>query len=94
MRDYIHLDDVVGALTAMSTGGASGIFNVASGANVSNGELAEVFNRLGWDIALTRASPVQRAAVCSTEALRSLGVAPRDVRDVMASHLEGIKPWN
>lgn len=94
VRDYIHLDDVVGALTAMSTGGASGIFNLASGANVSNGELAEVFNRLGWDIALTRASPVQRAAVCSTGALRGLGVAPRDVRDVVASYLEGIKPWN
>ncbi|PLQ00723.1 NAD-dependent epimerase/dehydratase family protein [Cupriavidus pauculus] len=94
VRDYIHLDDVVDALIGISTRNAGGIFNVASGENVSNGELAEAFNAAGWDIALARHSPVQRAAECSTAALRALGVAPRNVRAVVASYLEGIRPWN
>ena len=94
VRDYIHLDDVVQALTDISTRSAGGIFNVASGENVSNGELAEVFNAAGWDIAMTRKSPTQRAAICSTAALRALGVVPRDVRTVVADYLAGIRPWN
>jgi len=94
VRDYIHLDDVVQALAAMSARGAQGIFNVASGANVSNGELAEVFNRAGWQVELARATRPQPAAVCSVARLRALGVAPRDVRDVVAAHLQGIRTWN
>ncbi|SDC63782.1 Nucleoside-diphosphate-sugar epimerase [Cupriavidus sp. YR651] len=94
VRDYIHLDDVVHALTAISTRKAEGIFNVASGENVSNAALAEAFNRQGWDISLTRASPEQRAAICSTTALRALDVAPRGVLEVVSTYLEGIKTWN
>ncbi|WP_423199198.1 MULTISPECIES: NAD-dependent epimerase/dehydratase family protein [unclassified Cupriavidus] len=94
VRDYIHLDDVVRALMTISTRRAGGIFNVASGENVSNGELVEVFAQAGWDITLTRKSPVQRAAICSTDALRALDVVPRPVRDAVASHLEGIRTWN
>jgi len=94
VRDYIHLDDVVLALETISTRRAGGIFNVASGENVSNGQLAEVFRTAGWDINLSRSSPVQRAAVCSTSALRALGVTPRDVQSMVATYLETIRPWN
>ncbi|WP_354679320.1 NAD-dependent epimerase/dehydratase family protein [Cupriavidus plantarum] len=94
VRDYIHLDDVVDALIGISTRGAGGIFNVASGENVSNGELAELFNAAGWHITLARKSPTQRAAECSTAALRALGVSPRDVRTVVNDYLAGVRPWN
>lgn len=94
VRDYIHLDDVVQALAAMSAQAAQGIFNVASGANVSNGELADAFNRAGWAVKLARSTRAQPAAVCSVARLRALGVAPRDVREVLAAYLEGIRTWN
>ena len=88
VRDYIHLDDTVAALRAILDTGASGIFNVASGENVSNGELAEVFERHGWRIALTRgATPKQAAPLCDTARIRALGVDPLPVRQVIAARL-------
>lgn len=42
-RDYVHLNDVVSALVALAETKATGIYNVASGENVSN---QEIFNLL------------------------------------------------
>lgn len=39
VRDYIHLDDVIDALILIATQGTGFIYNVASGENVTNGEL-------------------------------------------------------
>lgn len=87
VRDYVHLDDTVAALRAMLDQGAGGIVNVATGENVSNGELAEVFERCGWRVSLARSGPKQAAPVCSTERLRALGVAPAPVRDLIERRL-------
>jgi UDP-glucose 4-epimerase len=43
-RDYVHVDDVLDALVAIATRGTRPVYNVASGANVTNREL---FARLG-----------------------------------------------
>lgn len=83
VRDYIHLDDAVAALSAMSAQHATGIVNVASGENVSNDEIAEVFRDLGWSITLRRQTPLQRPARCAVERLAALGVRPQPVRDVL-----------
>jgi nucleoside-diphosphate-sugar epimerase len=87
VRDYIHLDDVVAALRAMADRSATGIVNVASGENVSNAELAEVFNHCGWAVSLARENPRQAAPVCDVRRLRALGVHPRPVRAVIEARL-------
>lgn len=44
-RDYVHIDDVVEALSRIALEGASPVYNVAFGSNVSNAELANVLLR-------------------------------------------------
>lgn len=90
VRDYIHLDDVVAALRAMSDAAAKGIVNVASGENVSNAELADVFNRCGWTITLSRDIPRQQAPLCDVQRLTALWQRPRPVRSVIESYLKGM----
>ncbi len=87
VRDYIHLDDTVAAMRAIVDSGQSAIFNVASGENVSNGQLAQTFRDAGWDISLARETPVAPAPHCDIARLRALGVEPRLVRDAIAARL-------
>lgn len=83
IRDYIHLDDVVRALMRISATKANGIFNVASGENISNGEILDIFNGAGFEITLARQSDRQKLPVCDIAALTSLGVVPQRTRDVI-----------
>lgn len=87
VRDYITLDDTVAALRAILDSGQSAIFNVASGENVSNGELAAAFEAAGWAISLARTTPVQPAPHCEIDRLRALGVRPVPVREAIAALL-------
>lgn len=87
VRDYIHLDDVVAALRAISDAAAGGIINVASGENISNAELADVFNLCGWSVALNRDIPRQQAPLCDVQRLTALWQSPRPVRAVVESYL-------
>lgn len=88
VRDYIHLDDTVAALRAIVDATATGIFNLASGENVSNGELAAVFEQAGWSIGFARDVPRQAAPVCAVDRLHGLGVAPTPVRSVIEELLK------
>ncbi len=88
-RDYIHVDEVIAALIAMGQGDVAGIVNVASGATLTNTELAQVFAQSGRSLTLTGTDAPTSQPVCSTERLRTLGVAPRDVRQVIADILAG-----
>ena len=88
VRDYIHLDDVVAGLRAISDSSANGIVNFASGENVSNSELAEVFNRCGWSVSLARDVPRQAAPRCDVDRLTAFWRAPRLVRDVVETYLK------
>ncbi len=87
VRDYIHLDDVVTALMGMSEQRCSGIVNVASGEQVANSELADVFNAKGWSVSLRRTSAREQPAPCAIDRLAQLGVHPRPVRAVLADCL-------
>lgn len=88
VRDYIHLDDTVEAMRAIADSDQSAIFNVASGENVSNGELAATFEAAGWSIALSRTTPVTPAPHCDIARIQALGVRPALVRDVIAARLK------
>jgi nucleoside-diphosphate-sugar epimerase len=57
-KDYIRVDDVVDGLIAIATSGREQIYNLASGINVSNAELAEgLRNRTGCAIEFSPAGP-------------------------------------
>jgi nucleoside-diphosphate-sugar epimerase len=89
-RDYIHLDDVVDSLIAMAEKPAAGTVNVASGALVANGEIANLFLEAGWHVVFSREvspAPPPRADIAR---LRALGVAPRAVKDVVSRYLESL----
>lgn len=88
VRDYIHLDDTVAALRAILDRGPAEVVNVASGENVSNAELAEMFEKHGRRIRFERETPRQAAPVCETARLHALGVRPRRVRDVLDAILK------
>lgn len=88
VRDYIHLDDVVTALIAILESDEKAIFNVASGENISNAALAEIFNRHGWSVTLNRDTPLQTASVCDISRLLRLGVRPKLVEEVLEQYLE------
>ena len=89
-RDYIHLDDVVGALIAMARKPAAGVVNVASGELVANGEIANLFLEAGWKATFARdvsPAPPPRSDIAR---LRALGVTPAPVKDVVRRYLEGL----
>ena len=77
-RDYITLDDTVASLIAMGTQQASGIFNVASGRNTFNQDIADTLRPLGVDIHFSRAGDAMHLARCDIDNLLALGVQPAD----------------
>jgi len=83
VRDYIHLDDVVASLQAILFQDGQGIFNVASGVNVSNAELAQIFAQSGWELSFQHKQPLTPPPTCSIDHLRALGLSPRPVGDVI-----------
>jgi len=45
-KDYVHVEDAVAALIGIATDGKERVYNVASGRNVSHGEIADELARL------------------------------------------------
>jgi nucleoside-diphosphate-sugar epimerase len=88
-RDYIHLDDAVASLKAIA--GGSGIYNVACGQLISNGEIAEIFKSEGWSVTFTGVAEMQPPPSVSVERLSALGIKARSVKDVLREFLRGLK---
>ncbi|MDO8900621.1 MAG: NAD-dependent epimerase/dehydratase family protein [Phenylobacterium sp.] len=87
VRDYVHADDVIAALLAMGESQTPGVVNVASGQNVSNADLAQVFGAAGWTLNLTPDRPMPAAPHCAIDRLQALGIAPQDPRQLIAEAL-------
>jgi nucleoside-diphosphate-sugar epimerase len=69
-RDYVHMDDVLPALLAVAERGRRPLYNVASGANVSNADLFKLLFRLtGWQLVATRLSSGEEAPTIDVTAL-------------------------
>lgn len=77
-RDYITLDDTVDSLIAMGEHRACDIFNVASGSNTFNQDIADVLRPLGVDIQFSLTGEPIYLARCNIDNLRALGVNPAD----------------
>jgi nucleoside-diphosphate-sugar epimerase len=90
-RDYIHLDDVVAALIAMSEKPAQGVVNVASGELTANGEIANIFLQAGWHVDFSRDISPAPPPRSDNARLLALGVTPAPVKDVVRRYLERLK---
>lgn len=45
-KDYVYVDNVIDALLAIATGGKQRVYNLASGVNVANGQLADALRQV------------------------------------------------
>jgi nucleoside-diphosphate-sugar epimerase len=76
VRDYIRLDDVVQALIKIVDSEQPGVFNVASGENVSNQELVDTLNACGYTIDLSWQSDKVSLPHCDISKIKALGITP------------------
>ena len=92
-RDYIHADDAIAALLAIQDQDAEGIFNIARGEAISNAELAQVFEAVGWRLELTGPDTAAHGPTCDVTRLDTLGVRPGDVRAMLYRLLSQTDFW-
>ena len=93
-RDYVHMDDVCQALFAMASRQATGIYNVASGENVSNLALSRrVLETTGLEITMSppdAAPPAPPPQISIRRLQAHLGITPLSVMealpDIIARH--------
>ena len=80
-RDYVHIDDVIGALPRIARAGASRIYNLASGEQVRNDRLVAALGpRLGCRVRLHGTRPAATVPPVAVDRLRDeLGIAPRSL---------------
>lgn len=79
-KDYIHVDDAVALLAAISEGGTHGFYNVASGINATNGELAEILRGLGVDVRFLPDAPDISFPLIDTSRARSeFSIVPKSL---------------
>lgn len=85
VRDYVHIDDAVRGLIAFSREDNAGLINIASGENISNGEVVEMLNGRGCELTLRRTTARQERPAIDITRLRRLGVEPRSLREFLAN---------
>lgn len=79
-KDYLHVDDAVAQIAAIAQADARGIYNVAGGQNVSNGEIAaQLTGQFGWPVTVRDDAPAWRFPaidIRNTQALTGLRARP------------------
>ncbi|QEX23544.1 NAD-dependent epimerase/dehydratase [Hypericibacter adhaerens] len=82
-RDYIHVDDVLPILLAIAERGRRPLYNLASGANVSNAELFKLLFRLtGWQLEATQPPSGDPTPVIDIQAiLEDFAIRPKFLGD-------------
>ena len=89
-RDYVHIDDVCAALTAILADGNQPIYNVASGQNVSNADLfAAIAHHTGTEIRAAKPTQGAKAPIVDISRLKSdFGYAPALLADKIGFVIE------
>ena len=86
-RDYVHLDDVCQALFAISESEATGVFNVASGENVSNLALCRhILDSTGFEVVMSPPEdvpPLIPPTISIARIKQQFGIEPRSVMDAL-----------
>jgi nucleoside-diphosphate-sugar epimerase len=75
-RDYITLDDVIFSLLAIGEQRVRGIYNIASGINTYNQEIADSLRPFGVDIKFSLTGEQMQLSRCNIDRLLELGVTP------------------
>jgi nucleoside-diphosphate-sugar epimerase len=86
-KDYVHADDVVLLLRKIATSGRERLYNVASGANVSNHRIVELLEReTSWHINLNRrATPRSFPQIDVSRVREEFGFQARPLLDGLES---------
>jgi nucleoside-diphosphate-sugar epimerase len=89
-KDYIDVWDAVELLVRIATSGEKGIFNVASGEAVSNGEIARfLVDRMGFDYSVACDAPLWAFAPIDISRVRTtFGYSPRRFSEYFPSFLD------
>lgn len=86
-RDYVHIDDVCQALFAMASQRANGIFNVASGENVSNLALSRrILETTGLEVTMSppdNTPPAPPPQISIRRLQERLGITPLSVMETL-----------
>jgi UDP-glucose 4-epimerase len=92
VRDYVHIDDVLDALTAIATSGTQPIYNVASGVNLGNARLlARLSTLAGFEITASHERELPCPAAVSIErARREFGWRPTPLLNQIESLLQEV----
>ncbi len=94
-RDYIDVEDVCALLVAIATAGRRPVYNVASGHNVTNGELLALIEReTGCRLTPSRPPAPDRSPLIDISAIvEDFGLRPRGVLErlpsILAHHRAG-----
>jgi nucleoside-diphosphate-sugar epimerase len=76
-KDYIHIDDAVCRLAAITLNGTSRLYNVAAGENISNADIASLLGGFGVRTAFQTGAPVTRfLRIDTTRADDEFGTLP------------------
>lgn len=87
-RDYIHMSDVLTLLQEIAAGGKSGIYNVASGRNVSNGTIFNLMKQvLGCEIFTSGIEQVHSPCIEISRIESEFGARPRTVEELLPAIL-------
>lgn len=76
-KDYLYVDDAVSQILAIARSDATGIFNVAHGTGVSNGDIAAAIqDHLGWPAMAAAGAPEWAFADIDVSRTQALGLLP------------------
>ena len=88
-KDYIWIDDVVAGLRAIAENGTSPVYNLATGENCSNAQIASLLSEAGVEVAMDDNAPaVVFPPVSIRKLVQETGFAPRSVLPLLASWIE------
>lgn len=77
-KDYLYIDDAVGLLERIALSGEAGIYNVASGEAVTNGEIIRALaEHMDFEVSVAPGAPVWNfTAIDISKARNRFGFAP------------------
>lgn len=91
-KDYIHIDDAIQALIQISSEGHQPIYNIASGYNTSNQEIAAQLENLGVSCRFAENAPEISFEPINTRALQeSLGLRPAQLVNILPNVFMAMK---
>jgi nucleoside-diphosphate-sugar epimerase len=88
-KDYLHIDDAAALIARIALSGNVGIYNVASGEGVANGEIARALTaEMGFDVSVVPGAPTwDFTAIDVSQAKARFGFSPQAFSDYFPAYL-------